>query len=71
MRNKLRKTTIAIPLAIIFLAFSEVAIAQQPAPQLSLPLDCQPQKTCFIQNYVDIDPTDAVRGMLFFVVLWE
>ncbi len=25
-------------------------------PQLSLPLACEPHKTCFIQTYVDIDP---------------
>ena len=35
-------------------------------PVLSLPLVCQPHKTCFIQNYVDIDPgrpaTDYMCG---------
>lgn len=50
-----------VSLAIIFLTFSKVAIAQKPALQLSLPIDCQPRKTCFIQNYVDIDPSKAVR----------
>lgn len=25
-------------------------------PSLSLPLACEPHKTCFIQNYVDVDP---------------
>ena len=38
------------------------AIAKSPAlgenrvPRLSLPLDCIPSKTCFIQNHVDLDP---------------
>jgi len=30
-------------------------------PQLSLPLACQPHKTCFIQTYVDIDPGPGVK----------
>ncbi len=27
---------------------------------LSMPLKCQPGETCFVQNYVDIDPSSAV-----------
>lgn len=30
-------------------------------PQLSLPLACQPHKTCFIQTYVDLDPGKGIR----------
>jgi murein DD-endopeptidase MepM/ murein hydrolase activator NlpD len=30
-------------------------------PQLSLPLACQPHKTCFIQTYVDVDPGPGVK----------
>lgn len=50
-----------MPLAMAFVTFSGVAIAQQAAPIFSLPLDCQARITCFIQNYVDIDPSKAVR----------
>ena len=31
------------------------------APQLGLPLDCEPGKTCWIVSYVDHDPTHGVR----------
>ena len=30
-------------------------------PSLSLPIACEPKKTCFIQSYVDTDPGAAVR----------
>lgn len=30
-------------------------------PQLSLPLDCEPQRTCFIQSYVDTDTGAGAR----------
>ncbi|HVZ05522.1 M23 family metallopeptidase [Hyphomicrobium sp.] len=30
-------------------------------PVLSLPLVCEPHKTCFIQNYVDVDPGPGLR----------
>lgn len=30
-------------------------------PSLSLPIACEPHWTCFIQNYVDIDPGPGVR----------
>ena len=28
-----------------------------PAPKLSLPIACEPGRTCFVQNYVDRDPS--------------
>ncbi len=31
------------------------------APELSLPVECEPHKTCFIQSYVDGDATAGVR----------
>ena len=36
------------------------AAAAEP-PQLGLPLDCQPGRTCWIANYVDHDPSEGVR----------
>lgn len=32
------------------------AAAQAPPPPLVLPLACEINKTCFVQNYVDVDP---------------
>lgn len=49
-------------LALAFLLLSVSANhAVAKAPNLSLPLDCVAQKTCFIQNYVDLDPSKYVR----------
>lgn len=31
------------------------------APQLALPLNCDPHRTCYIQNYVDLDSGSGVR----------
>ncbi len=31
------------------------------APRLALPIDCEPGRTCFIQNYVDVDPGQGVK----------
>ena len=36
------------------------ALADTP-PRLSLPIDCEPGRTCFIQSYVDIDAGTGVR----------
>ena len=41
-------------------AFVTVAMAQEGL-ELSLPLACEPHKTCFIQSYVDLDPSPGVR----------
>ena len=40
--------------------FLPVNSAMAEPPVLSLPLECIPQKTCFIQNYVDVDPASGV-----------
>jgi hypothetical protein len=37
------------------------AVFADERPVLSLPLVCKPHKTCFIQNYVDIDPGRGYR----------
>lgn len=42
------------------MAFTQAAAAQD-APRLSMPLECEPGKTCFIQHYVDIDEGPGVR----------
>ena len=46
--------------ALALLATSSAG-AQQPAPRLSLPVECVPGTTCFVQNYVDRDPGPAAR----------
>ncbi|SFV37743.1 M23 family metallopeptidase [Hyphomicrobium facile] len=38
--------------------------ASEDRPELSLPLACQPHKTCFIQNYVDIDPGRSAKDYM-------
>jgi murein DD-endopeptidase MepM/ murein hydrolase activator NlpD len=40
---------------------SAIPATADDRPQLSLPLACEPHKTCFIQNYVDNDPGAGVR----------
>lgn len=46
--------------AIVLTAMSFDAAASD-APQLALPLACDPRATCFIQNFVDIDGGPGVR----------
>ncbi|MGI3169036.1 M23 family metallopeptidase [Pseudooceanicola sp. C21-150M6] len=42
-------------------ALSAGLAAQAEPLSLTLPLDCQPGDTCFIQNYVDSDPGPGIR----------
>jgi hypothetical protein len=46
--------------AIILVALSGVGLAQ-PAPSLSLPIDCTLGRDCFIQQYVDVDPGPGAK----------
>ncbi|MBR1120514.1 M23 family metallopeptidase [Bradyrhizobium lablabi] len=52
--NVLRAAAIAVTLG-----FSPDAIAQ--GIQLGMPIACQPGRTCYIQNYVDIDPSSSAQ----------
>lgn len=45
--------------ACIGLYFAAPALADPPA--LSLPIDCDLGQTCYIEDYVDLDPGDGVR----------
>ncbi len=47
-------------IAALLLAASAGGAAAAP-PQLGLPIDCRPGLDCYVQNYVDIDPTLAAR----------
>lgn len=50
--------------SVVSVAFGLLTLAAAQAnepPQLSLPLICEPHKTCFIQSYVDLDTSPAVR----------
>ena len=47
-------------LAVGLLAFAADARAADPPP-LSLPVVCEPGKSCFIQHHVDIDPSKTVQ----------
>lgn len=42
-------------------AIAPPAAFAQSQPQFGLPLACDPHKTCFIQNYVDIDPGTGIK----------
>lgn len=44
-------------LALILTTFATPVVAKDPL--FALPIDCDLGETCFIQNYVDIDPTEA------------
>ena len=55
-RNFRLKPVLTLPAILCLLAACPVAFAEMP--QFSLPLDCEPGNTCFIQQYVDIDPSD-------------
>ncbi len=58
--KSLRKFMIAgvvLPVVLLHATFPAAA----KAPVLSLPLECEPQKTCFIQNYVDLDASKGVH----------
>ncbi|QEL21671.1 M23 family metallopeptidase [Bosea sp. F3-2] len=46
--------------AAIVLAFPTVALAEE-APVFALPVACELGRSCFIQNYVDADPTSSAR----------
>jgi hypothetical protein len=50
--------------AVLILGLVSHAVAPAQAderPVLSLPIACTPHKTCFIQNYVDLDPGPGVH----------
>ena len=59
----LKKTKIFATLFISSFAILTPSIlkAENTNLSLSLPIDCEPNKTCFIQNYVDIDPSDKIK----------
>lgn len=42
-------------------AIAATAAVADPAPRLSLPLACEPERTCFVQQYVDLDPSAEAR----------
>ncbi len=45
----------------VFAVLWPTTLAAQTRPELSLPLVCEPHKTCFIQSYVDLDSGPGVR----------
>ena len=51
-------------IAVFLIAMLHANSARAEPPVLSLPLECQPGKTCFIQNYVDVDPSNGVGDYL-------
>lgn len=49
----------AVWTVVITLSFATPAVANDIS--LSLPIDCKLGETCFIQNYVDVDPSEGHR----------
>lgn len=47
--------------ALLFMAFSARPAGAGDAFQLSLPIDCEPHRTCFIQTYFDVDPGPGAK----------
>ncbi|ACL62970.1 M23 family metallopeptidase [Methylobacterium nodulans] len=55
MRSVLR-TALSIPILL-----AEVSVARAEGISLRLPLACEPGHTCFVQHYVDHDPSPGIR----------
>ncbi|MBU1210486.1 MAG: M23 family metallopeptidase [Alphaproteobacteria bacterium] len=53
--------TVGILLACVLAA---VAARGAEPPQLSLPIDCRLGETCFVQNYVDVDPGPGAQDYI-------
>lgn len=61
MKQK-RTVRIAVGMAVLVVSLIHGALPSQAGPpRLSLPLACRPLENCFIQNYVDVDPTPSVH----------
>lgn len=50
--------------ALLSVLFAGNAFAETSALSLSLPLACEPGKTCWIANYVDHDPGKGRRDFM-------
>ena len=46
---------------MLVLLLAAAGARSQTTPRLALPVDCQPGNTCFVQNYVDHDPSSTWR----------
>ena len=44
---------------MLALLLAAASARSQTPPRLALPIDCQPGNTCFVQNYVDHDPSST------------
>ncbi len=51
----MRPTVLSMLAALAMVSPTVAPASAQDAPRLSMPLACDPGKTCFIQHYVDID----------------
>ncbi|MDH3579752.1 MAG: M23 family metallopeptidase [Hyphomicrobiales bacterium] len=58
MKTRHRWVRASFPACLLALA---AAPAMAEPPTLSFPLDCTLNETCFIQNYVDVDPSAGVK----------
>ena len=58
---RIRRGAIERALGVLTAVLAAVPASADDRPQLSLPLICEPHRTCFIQSYVDLDPGPGVQ----------
>jgi Peptidase family M23 len=63
MRSR-RRWFASLALAPLLACVPGQTLRADDRPQLSLPLACQPHKTCFIQTYVDVDPGKGIKDYM-------
>lgn len=52
---------VLLPLLLLLGSVGLCVRAEALTPELALPLACEPNKTCWIANYVDVDPGPEIR----------
>jgi murein DD-endopeptidase MepM/ murein hydrolase activator NlpD len=61
MRFCLHPRTIAFAVSLTFLTPNAALAQGAPPVPFVLPLDCEIGRTCFVQNYVDVDPSPSAK----------
>ena len=61
MRKCHRASLLSLSCAALMLVGTEAGVGTINPPGLDLPLVCRLGETCWVANYVDVDPTEAVR----------
>jgi hypothetical protein len=61
MRHRFTAGMLALAALAAWDSRAAAAAEEDGAPRFSLPIACEPHKTCFIQSYVDVDPGAGVH----------